>query len=297
MGPIGLEIGQSLSRLGLHVTGFDTKSSIAATTDPAINAASVHIFKDEFPIVLEATVKIDMQHDVLQIHHGSQKTEVDAAFVSVGVTPQLEGVGLENVGIEPDEKSRIPFDPKTMQIADLPIYIAGDVNGCRPILHEALDEGYIAGRNSISTSTDCFCRRTNLYIVFSDPQIAMAGQTYQQLQTQERPFVTGTAAFEDQSRAVLEQRNRGLLQVYADRDSAAILGTEMVCPDAEHLSHQLAAAIQHQFTVFQMLEMPFYHPTIEEAVRTALQDAASQLPGEDRPGLSLCGCSPESPLC
>ena len=71
----------------------------------------------------------------------------------------------------------------------------------------------------------------------------------------------------------------------------------MVCPDAEHLGHLLALAMQNHMTVFDLLQMPFYHPTAEEALRTALRDAAQQLSPEIVPELSLCGSAPEPPLC
>jgi dihydrolipoamide dehydrogenase len=179
----------------------------------------------------------------------------------------------------------------------LPIFIAGDVNNCRPILHEAIDEGYIAGRNGTSDNIDCYCRRTPLHIVFSDPQIAVVGRSYQQLQDEQKRFVTGKIDFQDQSRAILEQQNQGLLHVYAEEDTGQILGAELVCPEAEHLAHHLAFAVQHELTILDMLENPYYHPTVEEGLRTALQDAGRQLSPAIGRGLSLCDCRPESPLC
>jgi dihydrolipoamide dehydrogenase len=133
-------------------------------------------------------------------------------------------------------------------------------------------------------------------VVFSDPEMAMVGSHYEQLKNTHRSFVVGKADFQQQSRAMLEQRNTGLLHLYADRNSAHILGAELVCPDAEHLAHHLAMAIQYQLTVFDVLLLPYYHPTVEEALRTALQDAANQLREKGPRGLSLCGSCPEPPL-
>jgi dihydrolipoamide dehydrogenase len=71
--------------------------------------------------------------------------------------------------------------------------------------------------------------------------------------------------------------NKGLGHVYADRASGRFLGAELVGPRVEHLAHLLAWAHQMQLTVPQMLTMPFYHPVVEEGLRTALRDAASKL--------------------
>ena len=80
------------------------------------------------------------------------------------------------------------------------------------------------------------------------------------------------ASFEDQGRSRVMLRNHGLLRVYADPETGRFLGAEMVGPDAEHIGHLLAWALQAGMTVTQMLEMPFYHPVVEEGLRTALRD-------------------------
>ena len=72
-------------------------------------------------------------------------------------------------------------------------------------------------------------------------------------------------------------RNRGLLHVYADRGTGRLLGAELIGPDAEHVAHLLAWAHQLELTVHATLELPFYHPVVEEGLRTALRHAQAQL--------------------
>ena len=72
-------------------------------------------------------------------------------------------------------------------------------------------------------------------------------------------------------------RNAGLLHVYADIATGRLLGAEMIGPDAEHIGHLLAWSIQAEWTVAQALAMPFYHPVVEEGLRTALRDAQAKL--------------------
>jgi dihydrolipoamide dehydrogenase len=72
-------------------------------------------------------------------------------------------------------------------------------------------------------------------------------------------------------------RNRGVLHVYADSTTGRLLGAELVGPDAEHLAHLIAWAHQLKLTVREVLALPFYHPVVEEGLRTALRDAQSQL--------------------
>jgi dihydrolipoamide dehydrogenase len=110
--------------------------------------------------------------------------------------------------------------------------------------------------------------------------------------------VTGRADFSSQSRALIEGRNAGCLHVYVERGTARLVGGEMAVPDAEHLGQLLALAVQQELTVHEALMMPFYHPTVEEGLRSALRDAAQQLadthPAEE---LALCDSCPEAPLC
>ena len=90
-------------------------------------------------------------------------------------------------------------------------------------------------------------------------------------------MVIGQVSFHSQGRSRVMLVNKGHLRVYADRETGRFLGAEMVGPAAEHIAHLLAWAHQMKMTVPQMLDMPFYHPVIEEGLRTALRDAAAKL--------------------
>jgi dihydrolipoamide dehydrogenase len=118
-------------------------------------------------------------------------------------------------------------------------------------------------------------RRAPLAVVFTEPQLAMVGARYVDLDAQR--IVVGEVSFENQGRSRVMLRNRGLLHVYADAVSGRFLGAEMIGPDAEHIAHLLAWALQSQLTIEQMLQMPFYHPVVEEGLRTALRDAQARL--------------------
>lgn len=72
-------------------------------------------------------------------------------------------------------------------------------------------------------------------------------------------------------------RNKGMLHVYGEQGTGRFLGAEMIGPDAEHIGHLLAWAHQQQMTIGQMLDMPFYHPVVEEGLRTALRDLHAKL--------------------
>jgi dihydrolipoamide dehydrogenase len=111
-------------------------------------------------------------------------------------------------------------------------------------------------------------------ICFSTPNIAQAGVPFSGLGADET--VIGAADFHGQGRARMSGRDRGCLRVYADRESGRILGAGMCIPDGEHIGHLLAWAIQQRLSLFDLLQMPYYHPTIEEGLRSAIRAARDQ---------------------
>lgn len=296
LGAIGLELGQALARLGVSVVGFDRSYTIGGLQDPAVRAAAIALQRKEWDLHLGVSAVVREVAGELEVSAGKEKVLVESILVAVGVQPNVQDLGLETLGIELDEHGMPPVDPHTSQIGVLPVYLAGDANGFRPILHEALDEGLIAGRHSSQEGDRvCHCRRTPLQMVFSDPQCVAVGQSLSDLE--ERDIVIGEASFEDQSRAIVEGRNNGLLRIYADAVSGQLYGAEMAVPEGEHLGHLLGLAVQAALTVFDVLRMPFYHPTIEEGLRTALRAVANKIEFKEPPGeLSLCESCTEPPL-
>jgi dihydrolipoamide dehydrogenase len=198
---------------------------------------------------------------------------------------------LEHAGLECDKRGVPHFDRTTMQCGSSTIFIAGDADAEMPLLHEAVDQGRIAGNNAGGfPEIQAGLRRTPLSVVFCDPQIALVGQRFSDLAP--RHYATGSMSFAEQGRSRVMRQNRGMLRLYAELGSGRFLGAEMVGPRAEHLAHLLAWACQNQMTVAQMLEMPFYHPVVEEGVRTALRHLQEALE-KDIPEIEHCAdCTP-----
>ena len=287
MGGLGSEIAQALARLGIVITGFDSSVHIAGLSDRQVNSEAVALLRAEFAMHLGRAAEPVIEGEHIRVRAGNESVVVDKVLVALGRRPNIDQLGLENLGVALDARGVPPFDPGTMQVADLPVYIAGDANRHLPLLHEALDEGYIAGYNALRSEPACFERRVPLAIVFTDPGIAAVGHRYADLKKDE--IVIGEVDFSSQGRARMAEANHGLLRVYADKSSGRLLGAEMCAPQGEHLAHLLALAVQRKLTVRELLGMPFYHPVLEEALRTALRDAAGKLGGMDHPDLACCG--------
>jgi len=281
-GIIGLELGQALERLGAKTTFFTPFEDIGPFTDPEVRRVTHALLSEEMDLQLSVDVTT-----AEKVPEGIRIAWTDAAgvpreqvysavLVAAGRRPQLQGLELEATGLELDPRGFPAWDPSTAQAGDAPIFLAGDVSGHRPLLHEASDEGRIAGANAAAfPSLSAHIRRVPLAVAFTDPNMAMVGASFSELEP--GTFEVGEVSFANQGRARVMGRNAGLLRVYGDRKCCSIIGAEMIGPRAEHLAHLLAWAVQQRLGVTAALQMPFYHPVIEEGLRTALRDLAGKL--------------------
>ncbi|MBC7499717.1 MAG: dihydrolipoyl dehydrogenase [Herminiimonas sp.] len=281
-GVIGLELGQALHRLGTRVVLFGRGDNLAQLSDPVVRKVAQACLGAELDLRLKATiVSTERDGDAVLVHSrladGSERRErFSYVLAAVGRLPNTDRLDLHQAGLDLDSRGVPLFDPNTMQCGSSTVFIAGDVNAERPLLHEAVDQGRIAGDNAGSYPVvTAGLRRSPLSVAFSDPQIVVAGQSFKQLKP--GTFATGEISFEDQGRSRVMRQNHGMLRVYGETGTGFFLGAEMFGPRAEHIAHLLAWAHQNRMTVAQMLTMPFYHPVIEEGLRTALRDLNEKL--------------------
>jgi dihydrolipoamide dehydrogenase len=284
-GVLGMELAQAMSRLGVQVKVFGVRGGIAGIRDPAIRDYANQAFNQEFYLDASAQVQsVNESASGVEVHYlhrdGNWHTEpFDYVLAATGRAPDVKGLALQNTGLALNEHGVPLFDRFTLQCGNSPIFIAGDASNEVPLLHEATDQGRIAGQNAGRyPDVHTGLRRTPLAVVFTDPQVASVGFNLEQLNQHFKDrFVVGLVSFEDQGRSRVMLRNQGILKVYAELGSGVFLGAEMFGPAAEHIGHLLAWAAQQHLTVSDMLEMPFYHPVIEEGVRTALRDLKQKL--------------------
>jgi dihydrolipoamide dehydrogenase len=279
-GVLGMELAQAMSRLGVSVKVFGVGGGIAGIHDPEILDYANKVFNEEF--YLDASAQVESVKESatgIDVHYLNrddtwQTEQFDYVLAATGRAPDVAGLALKDTGLQLNDLGVPLFDRYTRQCGKSPIFIAGDASNEIPLLHEAADQGRIAGDNAGRyPDVRPGLRRTPLSVVFTDPQVASVGLTLDQLnQYFTHRFAVGVGSFEDQGRSRVILRNKGLLKVYAEHGSGLFLGAEMFGPAAEHIGHLLAWAAQKRMTVGEMLEMPFYHPVIEEGLRTALRD-------------------------
>lgn len=300
-GVVGLELGQALTRMGVRTRLFARGGNIGPLQDPEIQAQAHKLFTHKLAFDPDATVKsVQRVKNGVDITFLDRTTEqlttenFDYVLAATGRRPNIAALELENTDLSLNKHGLPTVDPLTLQCGELPIFMAGDANDQRPLLHEAADEGRIAGTNAARyPDIQPGHRRTPLSVVFSNPQIAQVGLTYSEAQAAcSECVIIGEASFRNQGRARIMGINEGLLHVYVRQGSGELLGAEMLAPAAEHLAHLLAWAISSRQTVSDLLAMPFYHPVIEEGLRGALRQAHDQLDPESPCGDPTLECGP-----
>jgi dihydrolipoamide dehydrogenase len=280
-GVIGLELGQALHRLGVRVRILGRNNTVGLLSDPVVKEAAATILQQELAVDFDAKVRSvepDPEGGVVVDFtdpDGNDHVErFDCALIAAGRRPNVSKLGLENAKVAGGEL----VDPETLRWGNSNIFVAGDANDEVPLLHEAADEGTIAGDNAaLFPDIRTGVRRSGLAIAFTDPPLAIVGGGFTVAVANETAHVVGQVDFGNQGRSRIMLQNRGMARLYADPVTRRFIGAEIAGPRAEHLAHLLAWAHQSRLTIDQMLAMPFYHPVVEEGLRTALRDLCRKL--------------------
>jgi dihydrolipoamide dehydrogenase len=283
-GVIGLELAQALHRLGVRVRLYGRGAKVGPLTDPALQGLARQVFAAELPMSVDrARIEPRREGDTVVVRATGEDGRVheehfEWLLAATGRRPNVDNLGLECTTLPLDPQGLPVHDRRSAQVGDRPVFIAGDVSQDRPLLHEAADEGRIAGSNAGRfPDVRVRPRRAPLAVVFSEPQMALAGASHAELSAAGTAFETGSVSFSDQGRSRVMGRNQGALHVYGEVGTGRFLGAEMLGPAAEHIGHLLAWSVQRGDTVQQMLDSPFYHPVVEEGLRSALRQLQRQL--------------------
>ena len=154
-GVIGLELGQALHRLGVRVKIFGRGGGVGPLSDPDLLQEARKIFGAEFYLDTDARAEVARDGDEVVVSYraldGSTKVEhFSYLLAATGRTANVATLGLERTSLATDDKGVPLFNRTTLRCGNSSIFIAGDVNNDVPLLHEAADEGRIAGENAAS---------------------------------------------------------------------------------------------------------------------------------------------------
>jgi len=263
MGSAGSEFSQALARLGIEVFAVQRSDKIAGIQDADVNKVAQDILRQDMRLYMNTEVKkAEPFNSHYRLYAGEHVIEVSGILVCAGRIPNVHDLGLENIDIKLGDDGVPDFDPETLQIDNTPIYIAGDVNNDRPLQHEAADEGERAAKHALGLLKKKPERNVPLRITFTNPPMAVIGSEGE---------IEGISSYEQQGRATLKQDNKGVAKLYANADKR-ITGAALMSPASEHIAQFLILAVQQRLNAQELLDLPFYHPTLEEGLRGAIVD-------------------------
>lgn len=274
-GYIGMELGTVYATLGSKVTVVEALDAILAGGDADLVRPVVRYAEKNFREVRLKSKVVKMstvgkQIKVITEKDGQQKEEMyDRVLVSVGRVPNAADLGLENAGIERDEKGFIKVN--THQQTNLPgVYAIGDIAGGVMLAHKASREARVAVENIIGEST-VFENIVIPAVVFTDPEVAWAGLTENEAKAKGIEVEVAKFPWAASGRALSFDRTDGLTKLIIDPHSERILGVGIVGAGAGELIGEGVVAIEMGATVEDLALSVHPHPTVSETLMEAAE--------------------------
>ena len=179
----------------------------------------------------------------------------------------MDGLGLEAAGISVNKEGCLEIGDDMRTAQQDHIFGAGDVVGKRMVVHHAHIEAGIAAENAVKEGDRKWTKRSNIQVVFSDPEFAFAGlKPSAARKAGHHHLVSASAESRDIGKLHLAGDDFGFGEFSADAKSGLLMSAGLLCNDASNLIHLPAYAIDHEHTVFQLEDAEYYHPTKIEII-------------------------------
>jgi len=274
-GVIGLEMGSVWSRLGAQVTVVEFTDSIVPSMDAEIRRAFQRaLTKQGFKFKLGTKVSgAEMTDSGVKLtlepaKGGSSETlEAEVVLVSTGRRPFTDGLGLDAIGVEMDNRGRIKVDDHFRTNVSN-VYAIGDVIPGPMLAHKAEEDG-VATAEIIAGKAGHVNYNTVPGIVYTWPEVASVGKTEEELKKEGVEYKTGKFSFMANSRARSVDDTEGLVKFIADAKTDKILGAHIMGPNAGELIHECVLAMEYGAATEDIARTCHGHPTLSEAVKEA----------------------------
>jgi dihydrolipoamide dehydrogenase len=270
-GIIGCEFASIFSRFGSEVTIIEMLPSLIPQEDAdASKELAKQLGKRGVALQLEKTcTKVDDSGSGLTVHFGDGETvEADLMLVAVGRGPAVEGLGLEEIGVELDRRKGIAADEHRRTTVPH-IYAVGDCAGYWQLAHTAFREGEVAAENALGHEAVVDSRGVPRPI-YTDPEIAAVGLTEAEAREQYGEDVAvGQFPWIANARAVMQNETTGWVKSIHESRYGELLGLVMVGPHVTDLIEAGVVALDAESTVETVADGMAAHPTLSEAIKEA----------------------------
>jgi mercuric reductase len=271
-GAIGLEFSLRYARLGTAVTLL-SRSGILTEFPPQFGQRIASIYEQERVRVLTHRLVVRMTRDSSGAFfvetEGSERLDpivAERILLATGRRPAMDHLGLKAAGVELNARGRLEIGDDMRIKGRANIFAAGDVAGLRMVVHHAHIEAGIAAENACREGERKWTKRSNIQVIFSDPEFAFAGRTPAEAEKDGHQLVSAAAESRDIGKLHLAGDDFGFGEFWADTKTSRLIGAGLLCHDAANLIHLPAYAIDHEHTIHQLEDAEFYHPTKIEII-------------------------------
>jgi len=284
-GPIGVELAQVFNTLGSEVTILETAPRILGPVDEELALLLQQRMQQEnIEIVTQcqvSAIRTTGQNVFIEYNDQAgvgQHRLADTVLMVTGRRPNVEGLGLDNTSVQHDAHG-IKVDD-TMQTSEAGIYAVGDVVGQPMFAHWATAQGLALARHLLGKPISFPQVSTNSAVIFSEPEIGIAGLTEQQALQDGLKISVARYDFQHDARAQIDGRASGLLKIIYHSDTHKVVGVHALVEGAGELMGEAALLVQAGMPIEAIAGSIHPHPTLTEsfvmAIRAALAKAGTQ---------------------
>ena len=269
-GIIGCEFASALQRFGSQVTIVEMLPKLIPMEDDDASKELAKQFKKRgIDLLLETQCdRVEETGEGLRVHHGGESTDCDLMLVATGRGPNVEGLGLEEIGVEFDRKKGIAADEHRRTTVPH-IYATGDCAGYWQLAHTAFREAEVAAENAMGHDSVVDNRGVPRPI-YTDPEIASVGLTEQEAREQYGDdVVTGSFPWVANGRAIMQNETTGWVKTIHESRYGEFLGLVMIGPHVTDLVEAGVVALDAEATIETVADGMTAHPTLSEAIKEA----------------------------
>ena len=283
-GYVGSELGQFFHRAGVPTRFVIRAKHLLSGEDHDVGLGLTEYFREEgLAVETNARVhRVSVRPDGMKVVHAlrdgvEEEFAAHEIFYALGRVPNVCGLDLDVAGVEHHEITGIPVD-ETLRTSNPDIYAVGDVTGEYQLVHVAIQQGEIAGRNAATGARERVdYRLSKTHTVFTDPQVAIVGETERELEADGVPYVKAGYPFNDHGKAVALGKTKGFVKMLAAPADGRILGAAILGPEASDLIEPLIVAMAFGATVQDYARIPHLHPTLVEILTYPAEEIAERL--------------------
>ena len=273
-GPIGLELAQAFQRIGSQVTVFSRSDKILPKEDPdAAKIVENSLRRDGVTFAYNVNYKgVESRGGkppmtmVLEDDSGKRTLEFDALLVATGRKPTVKGLGLEDAGVEYDERMGVKVNDR-MQTTNPDVYAVGDVASKYQFTHMSDFGARLVIRNALFFGRDKFSNLIIPWATYTEPEVAHVGLYEKDLQEQNIAFATFTREFSDVDRGIVDGETEGFVKIHVKKGTDQILGATIVGSHAGDMISEITVAMQSGMGLGKLANVIHPYPTAAEAIR------------------------------